>query len=279
MSDADAQLLLKKRARRRLVGAVAFVLFAAVVLPMVMDASPPLPTQEVQIRIPGQEQAIFAPQSVQTAKANADKAEAASEPASPSAAATPATPAPAAVASPASSPSMAPTVVAATAAVAGAAVVAAKPADKASEKTAEKPVAKPADKVADKAPEKPADKRAADKPADKAKPVDKNDKKPEAHKGESDRAASILSGKPAAAAAAAGGSHVILIGAYANPGNVKVLRSKLDQIGVKTYTETLTSPQGNKTRLRAGPFPSKDAADKALEKMKRIGVSGVVSAK
>lgn len=273
MSDADAQLLLKKRARRRLVGAVAFVLFAAVVLPMVMDASPPLPSQEVQIRIPGQEQAIFAPQSVQTAKANADKAEAASEPASPSAAATPATPAPAAVASPA------PAVVAATAAVAGAAVVAAKPADKASEKTAEKPVAKPADKVADKAPEKTADKKAADKPADKAKPVDKNDKKPESHKGESDRAASILSGKPAAAAAAAGGSHVILIGAYANPGNVKVLRSKLDQIGVKTYTETLTSPQGSKTRLRAGPFPSKDAADKALEKMKRIGVSGVVSAK
>lgn len=273
MSDADAQLLLKKRARRRLVGAVAFVLFAAVVLPMVMDASPPLPSQEVQIRIPGQEQAIFAPQSVQTAKANADKAEPAPTPAA-------TTPAPAAVASPVSSPSVAPAVVAATTAVAGAAVVAAKPADKASEKPAEKPVAKPADKVADKAPEKTADKKAADKPADKAKPADKNDKKPEAHKGESDRAASILSGKPApAAAAAAGGSHVILIGAYANPGNVKVLRSKLDQIGVKTFTEILTSPQGNKTRLRAGPFPSKDAADKALEKMKRIGVSGVVSAK
>lgn len=278
MSDADAQLLLKKRARRRLVGAVAFVLFAAVVLPMVMDTSPPLPAQEVQIRIPGQEQTIFAPQSLSPAKVAVDKGEASVAPATPA----PAVPAAA---------------VAATAAVAGAAVLAAAPAVPAADKAAVKPAAAPAvkpaektpekvaEKVAEKPVEKPVEKPAADKPVEKTadKSADKNkpaEKKADTHKSEADRAASILTGKPAAASSApAGGSHVILIGAYANPGNVKVLRSKLDQIGVKTFTETLTSPQGNKIRLRAGPFANKEAADKALDKMKRIGVSGVVAAK
>ena len=55
VTDSDAQLQLKKRARRRLVGAVAFVTFAAIVLPMVMDQAPPPPTPDVQIRIPGQD--------------------------------------------------------------------------------------------------------------------------------------------------------------------------------------------------------------------------------
>ena len=45
------------------------------------------------------------------------------------------------------------------------------------------------------------------------------------------------------------------------------------------FTEPLDSPQGKKTRVRAGPFTSREAADKALEKMKRIGVNGVVSGK
>ena len=35
VTESDAQLQLKKRARRRLVGAVAFVAFAAIVLPLV----------------------------------------------------------------------------------------------------------------------------------------------------------------------------------------------------------------------------------------------------
>ena len=56
MPEDDAQLPLKKRARRRLVGAVALAVLAAVVLPMVMDQAPQTPVADVQIRIPGQEQ-------------------------------------------------------------------------------------------------------------------------------------------------------------------------------------------------------------------------------
>jgi uncharacterized oligopeptide transporter (OPT) family protein len=51
----------------------------------------------------------------------------------------------------------------------------------------------------------------------------------------------------------------ILIGAFANPANVKNLQSKLTELGIKVYTEPLDSPQGNKIRVRAGPFPSREA--------------------
>ena len=61
MEDTDAQLQLKKRARRRLVGAVFFASVVAVVLPMIMDHEPRQPIQEVEIRIPGQDEKPFAP--------------------------------------------------------------------------------------------------------------------------------------------------------------------------------------------------------------------------
>ena len=72
---------------------------------------------------------------------------------------------------------------------------------------------------------------------------------------------------------------MILIGAFSNPANVKQLQTKIGELGIRVFTEPLDSPQGKKTRVRAGPFTSREAADKALEKMKRIGVNGVVSGK
>ena len=54
MADSSENLDIKKRARRRLVGASALALAAAVVLPMVMDHDPRPPVQDVQVRIPGQ---------------------------------------------------------------------------------------------------------------------------------------------------------------------------------------------------------------------------------
>jgi len=243
MSDpSDANLQLKKRARRRLVGAVAFAGLAAVVLPMVMDEEPKQQIQDVQIRIPGQEQTLPAPKAGKaTAVAAANEAPAL--PAKPEPA--PAPPAPPKVAE--------------------------KPVDKTSEKAADKPAEKAAAKSTEKAPEK-----APEKPAEKpAKPAPDDARK----------AAAILAGKaPEAthatpAPAAANGQFVILIGAFSNPGNVKQLQSKLGELGVKVFTEPLDTPEGKKTRVRAGPFANREAADKALEKMKRIGVNGIVSAR
>jgi DedD protein len=248
-ASPDTNLPLKKRARRRLIGAVAFAGLAAVVLPMVMDEEPKQQVQDVQIRIPGQEQTPFVPKL---------------------------RPAPAAVSSEKN-------VVAEKSEV-----VAAKPAENKTEKASEKPVEKAAAKALEKPPEKAVEKT-AEKASEKAheKAHEKAaEKSPVAGDSDPHRAAAILSGKapaatppPAASSAAAGGQFVILIGAFSNPANVKQLQVKLGELGVKVYTEPLDSPEGKKTRVRAGPFPSRDTADTALAKMKRIGVNGVVSAK
>lgn len=51
VSDAD-DLEIKKRARRRLVGAAALALLAAVVLPVMMDQEPSPAVQDIQVTIP-----------------------------------------------------------------------------------------------------------------------------------------------------------------------------------------------------------------------------------
>lgn len=71
------------------------------------------------------------------------------------------------------------------------------------------------------------------------------------------------------------GQYIILIGAFNNEANVKHLRKKLDEIGVKSFTE----PLGDKTRVRAGPFPSKESAEKALQRMKTIQIAGQIAPK
>ena len=55
MADKDPQLEFKKRARRRLVGAIALALLAAIVLPIVMDQEHKPSNQDIQIRIPGRD--------------------------------------------------------------------------------------------------------------------------------------------------------------------------------------------------------------------------------
>jgi len=54
VSDTE-NLDIKKRARRRLVGAAALALLAAVVLPMIMDQEPHRAVQDIQITIPDRE--------------------------------------------------------------------------------------------------------------------------------------------------------------------------------------------------------------------------------
>jgi DedD protein len=238
MDDNDAQLHLKKRARRRLVGAVFFVSVVAVVLPMVMDHEPRQTVQDVEIRIPGQDEKPFAPKF-----------------------------AVAPVAKPTPKPAEAPAVPAAVGTEAAVAEPTARVVEVVKDaKPAEKPVEKPAPKP-EKTPEKPAVK-APEKPAEKPKADDAK------------RAAAILAGQAAEAKPAAkNGEYLVLIGAFSNEANVKSLKAKLSEEGIKTFSEPLDTPQGKKTRVRAGPFASREAADKALEKMKRIGVSGVVAAK
>lgn len=300
MEDNDVQLQIKKRARRRLVGAVFFVSVVAVVLPMVMDNEPRQVVKDVEIRIPGQDEKPFAPKFAAAPPADAAPAEVAEKPV----ADLPKSPAPEKP-MPAEQP---PAVEKPTAATLAPQTV--KPAgpptarvlevikdnDKKPEKLVEKAPAK-SEKAADKSGTKPEKTPAkAEKPAEKAsakneksdkqaaKSDSKADSKQDTKAEEAKRAAAILAGtsdaKPAAKSAdAKSGEYLVLIGAFANEANVKALKGKLGEQGVKTFSEPLDTPQGKKIRLRAGPFPNREAAEKALEKMRKIGVAGVVAAK
>ena len=70
---------LKRRGRRRLVGAVALVLAAVIVLPMVFDPEPRGTGSTVSVRIPGEDETPFAPKlpakKVETKTAEAPKEE------------------------------------------------------------------------------------------------------------------------------------------------------------------------------------------------------------
>jgi DedD protein len=67
---------------------------------------------------------------------------------------------------------------------------------------------------------------------------------------------------------------VVTIGAFASPENVT---AKLDAARIPHYTEAVA---GNLTRVRAGPFPSRGAAEEAATKLKGLGLEpGAVTAK
>jgi DedD protein len=66
---------------------------------------------------------------------------------------------------------------------------------------------------------------------------------------------------------------VVPLGAFANRENVKQLEAKLSKAGVKYFTETVSAAGGEQTRVRAGPFPTKDAAEGARERLKTLGLS------
>jgi DedD protein len=68
--------------------------------------------------------------------------------------------------------------------------------------------------------------------------------------------------------------YFVPIGAFATPDNVT---AKLAAAKIPHYTEAVP---GNLTRVRAGPFPSREAAEEAAVKLKGLGLEpGAVSAK
>jgi len=214
MAENQDVNMLKRRGRRRLVGAIALVLAAVIVLPMVFDSEPRGSAPPVSVRIPGEDESGFTPKVT---------------PKSP--------PLPEQKAT-------------------------AKAVEKAPEKVAEKAAEKAAEKTAEAVPEKaPAP---AEKPAPKIEVTVKAAAKPPAPPAaEQKRAEAALAGAPG------GEQFVVPAGAYADPTNVV---EKLKEAKVPHYTESIAIKGGTVTRVRAGPFASREAAEKALEQLKGLGL-------
>src|SRR5271169_4693148 len=74
MADNEDVNTLKRRGRRRLVGAIALVLAAVIVLPMVFDSEPRGSAPPVSVRIPGEDETQFAPKVTPKAPAVPEQA-------------------------------------------------------------------------------------------------------------------------------------------------------------------------------------------------------------
>ncbi|MBB5406650.1 MULTISPECIES: SPOR domain-containing protein [unclassified Paraburkholderia] len=267
--DADAMLLdptlpEKQRARRRLVGAIALVVAAVIILPMVLDSHPKPVTDDISIDIPNRPapklsrstanedvQAGVAPDSPPAA----DTGVAASGLAPATSAATTA----AASASAAKSTQSTAAKQGATPSAATGAVTAATP----------KPAAKPQTQslAANTAPAVPAKQTKAPATTPSASTDD------EANTATASASADANSGTPASPP---GNRFAVQLGAFSNEANARNWAAKLKAAGVPTYTEHRKQADGSTlTLLRAGPFADRAAATAAVAKVREAGlVSG-----
>ena len=69
---------------------------------------------------------------------------------------------------------------------------------------------------------------------------------------------------------------VVQIGAFADAGAARETRSKVDKLGLKTYTQTAQTPAGPRIRIRVGPFATRDDAIKAQGRARSAGLAAVV---
>ncbi len=113
-----------------------------------------------------------------------------------------------------------------------------KPADKAAEKPSEKHAEKSPDKAADKSHDKPADKSASEK---------------------------------------AKSTHFIVqAAAVANKAKADELQNRLKQAGIKSYSQKISTKDGDRYRIRVGPFGTREEADKMRARLSKMGLSAAV---
>lgn len=212
---SDEELQLRKRARRRLIGAIVIVTAVVVALPMVLDNEPKPLTQDIDIRIPSPESAgPFTSKVVPV-------------PESPSKPAVTAKPAPdaenkaPAQAKPAPAPS--------------------------AQNTAKSDAAAPPEGA----------RQAAVKPEKTAAPARPEQQEPKA-------------------TAVAAGQYVVQVVALSDAGKAKQMQQAILKTGVSSYTEIVKTARGDVTRVRAGPFATREAAEKAQQKLKSAGFDGKV---
>ncbi|MGZ8264637.1 MAG: SPOR domain-containing protein, partial [Burkholderiales bacterium] len=86
--------------------------------------------------------------------------------------------------------------------------------------------------------------------------------------------------KPSKSAAAASGAYVVQVAALSDAAKAKQLQKKMSGAGLNAYTEVVTTKSGQVTRVRAGPFATREAAEKARAQLKKAaGLDGQVVAK
>lgn len=82
--------------------------------------------------------------------------------------------------------------------------------------------------------------------------------------------------KADATVADANGRFVVQIGAFADAAVARETRAKVEKLGLRSYTQAVETDSGKRTRVRLGPFGSRDEAEAAAAKVKAAGLPAVV---
>lgn len=69
---------------------------------------------------------------------------------------------------------------------------------------------------------------------------------------------------------------VVQAGAYSDAASLRSARQKVEALGMKTYTQDIDNSQGKRTRVRVGPFASRDEAEAAARRIKGTGLQANV---
>jgi len=80
----------------------------------------------------------------------------------------------------------------------------------------------------------------------------------------------------AAQAAAPAARYVVQVGAFADKKSAQDARQRLERKGLKTYAQVAKTKDGERIRVRLGPFESKAQADKAAATAQAVGLAGKV---
>lgn len=212
MPESEDAVLLQRRARRRLVGAIALVVFVVIALPIVFDREPRPITQDLVIEIPSQDSGKFNPRMAPPG-------------------------------APSTQPSKAPA------------------APKAKEPSPE--ATKPAAETQSSAPSAPAPQTAKATAAEVPKAAAEAPKTVNSTHDQSAHAPRPIE------------TFIVPLGAYSNPVNAKRIQSQVIAAGYKAYSQSVKVSSGTQLRVRAGPFPTREAAERARQKLKALGLNPV----
>lgn len=235
MDDNQDAIELKRRARRRLVGAIALVVFVVIVLPIIFDHEPKSLTQDLSIQIPSQDggKGVVKP----TASPVVEQVVPSTEPA--------ATPIPVPQPAPAIATMPAPTALEAAPREPVKPAKIAEPADAPKSEGTKSELPKPEKKVAE------------------LKTVPKPAK-------DSAKATSAPVAKDEAPVAPAQAGFYVPLGVFSKSENVRQVQSKVSAAGFKSYAEK--GAGSTQTKVRAGPFATREAAENARDKLKSAGM-------
>ena len=69
---------------------------------------------------------------------------------------------------------------------------------------------------------------------------------------------------------------IVQVGAYSDESKVKEVRAKLEKAGYTTYVHVAQTKEGKRTRVRIGPFATKQEAQKIVGKIKSLNFNASV---